>query len=157
MFVVAHIRSEVDEVDEAMRRQTTDGDGNDDNDDNDNDNDDNYDNDNDMERGASKGAKELISSSLSVPPIVDGGSSLDSEKGKKIFGVSTLRSQQPPVTLGYLESLGAEDPSFRNFRARLATWINRTFPMYGCPFAPGLSRVALQADDKVSFASGPVW
>ena len=139
MFVAAQIQAQVDEVDEAMHKQTS---GDDDDDD-------------DIEPGASKGIQELISSSPSVPPVIASSSSF--EKGKKIFGVSILRSQQPPVTLSSLESLGVENPTFRNFRARLATWINRTFPMYGCPFAPGVSRVTLQADDKVSFASGPVW
>ena len=102
------------------------------------------------------GTQELIGSLLSVPPVIASGLSLDSEKGKKIFSVSILQSQQPPVMLGSLESLEAEDPTFQNFHARLETWINRMFPMYGCPFAPGLSHVDLQADDKASFASGLV-
>ena len=151
------MRAEVDEVDEAIRRQMTDGDdSNGDSDDNDCENDNDCDNDNnrdDDERDASKSAQGLISSSLLVPPSESG---LSFGQGKKIYSVSILRSQQPAVTLGSLDSRGAEDPTFRNFHARLATWINRTFPVYGCPFGPGLSRVALQADDQASFAFGPV-
>jgi hypothetical protein len=135
MFVAAQIQAEVDEIDEDTRRQTTD----------DNDHD-------DLERDASKDAQELISPSVLAPPI-DSVNGSSSEQGNKTFGVSVLRSQQPPVTLDSLESLG---PTFRNFRGRLAHWINNTFPTYGCPFAPGLLTVALQADDKASFASGLV-
>ena len=112
MFVVGRIQAQVDEVDEAMHKQTDGDDGNDgyNNDNNDNNNDNN--NNNNIEHGTSMGTQELIGSSLSLPPVIASGSSLDSEKGKKIFGVSVLRSQQPPVMLGSLESLEAEDPTF---------------------------------------------
>lgn len=143
---MGHIWAQVNEVDEAMCKQTDGDDGY-----NNNNN-----NDNNIEHGTLMSTQELIGSWLSVPPVIASGSSLDSEKGKKIFGVSVLQLQQPPVMLGSLESLEAEDPTFQNFCARLETWINRMFPMYGCPFAPGLSCINLQADDKVSFASGPV-
>ena len=110
--------AEVDEVDEAIRRQTTDSDDSDGDSDNNNcENDKNRDNDNDRdddERDASKSAQGLISSSLLVPPS-ESGSSFG--QGKKIYGVSILRSQQPAVMLGSLDSCGAEDPTFRNFRA----------------------------------------
>lgn len=134
---MAQIQAQVNEVDEAMHKQTS------------------GDDDDNLEPGASKGIQELISSSPSEPPVIASSSSF--EKGKKMFGVSILRSQQPPVTLSSLESLGVENLTFQNFCARLATWINRMFPMYGCPFVPGVSHITLQADDKVSFASDLVW
>ena len=146
MFVMAQIKAELNEIDEeAMLRQTTGGDD-DDNDGNNNNNDDN--NNNGIEHNALNSTQEVISPSPSVPQIDSG---LSSGQGSKIFGVSILQSQQPPVTLGSLESLGL---TFQNFHAKLSAWINQTFPMYGCPFVPGLSCITLQVNDKASFASG---
>lgn len=106
------------EVDEAICRQMIDGDDSDGNGDNNNcENDSNCDNNNnwdDDECDASKSAQGLISSSLLVPPS-ESGSSFGQQK--KIYGVSILWLQQPAVTLGSLDSHGAEDPTFQNFCA----------------------------------------
>ena len=128
------MRAQIDEVDEAIREQTADNIRND-----------------DTSESTGTRPEELISSSLG-PPMNSGPSS----QGRTTTfdaGAVILRSHQPPVTLGSLEYLGAEKPHFRNFRAKLTTWLTNMLPLYGFNFMPGFSRVQLQADDQVSHGS----
>ncbi|KAH9175743.1 hypothetical protein EDB89DRAFT_1833379, partial [Lactarius sanguifluus] len=69
-----------------------------------------------------------------------------------------LRSQQAPVTFEALEAQGAQNKTFRNFRARLAAWLTVTIPLYSFSFAPDCTRVEFQVDDKITeYRSMKVW
>ncbi|KAI9432908.1 hypothetical protein H4582DRAFT_1820331 [Lactarius indigo] len=54
-----------------------------------------------------------------------------------------------PVIFGALEAQGVQDRTFRNFHARLVTWLTNTMPLYNFSFAPGCMRVEFQAEDKI--------
>jgi hypothetical protein len=128
MFVAALIRGQIDEVD-ARGQMTEDTD-------------------------TLESTEELISSSLEPP--VDDGVPCQGRKTTFDAGAIVLRSHQPPVTLGSLEHLGAENLVFRNFRARLAAWLTHMLPLYGINFVPGCTRVQFQVDHQVGFTIGAV-
>jgi hypothetical protein len=109
-----------------------------------------------MEDAASGSTQEHhIGSSLQ--PSLHGDLSCRKRRSTFDAGATILQSQQPPVTLGSLEGLGAQNRSFRNFRARLAAWLTLMMPVYGFSFAPDHTRVELQANDKVGFASDMIF
>ncbi|KAI9431873.1 hypothetical protein H4582DRAFT_2113324 [Lactarius indigo] len=70
----------------------------------------------------------------SVEPPVQDGPSRRGRRSTFDAGAVILRSRQ----------------TFRNFRARLATWLTNTMPLYNFSFAPGCMRVEFQAEDKIT-------
>lgn len=109
-----------------------------------------------MKQDASGSTQEQqIGSSLEPP--VHGGLSFRKRRSTADAGAVILRSQQSPVTLGSLEDSGAQNQTFRNFRARLAAWLTHALPVYGFSFAPGYANVEFQADDMVSLISDLVF
>ncbi|KAF8258702.1 hypothetical protein EI94DRAFT_1910877 [Lactarius quietus] len=68
-------------------------------------------------------------------------------------GAVTLGSQQPPLTLSYLESLTGQESHFINFRHRLSKWLTDMFNAYKYPFPPGCTCVTEYQSMKVCYES----
>ncbi|KAH9009254.1 hypothetical protein EDB85DRAFT_1848876, partial [Lactarius pseudohatsudake] len=58
-----------------------------------------------------------------IQPPVQGGSSCQRRRSMFDAGAVILGSRQAPVTFEALEAQGAQNKTFRNFRARLAAWL----------------------------------
>jgi hypothetical protein len=137
-FVAALIRDQIDEFDAAIIREQATGD------------------DELLERDAPGSTGEHIDPPpILEPPVAD---NLSYQRRRVTFeaGAITLRSQQPPLALSYLESLRDQGSIFSNFRARLSTWLTSMFPLYGFSFPLGCTRVEFQGTDKVSTSFGYV-
>ncbi|KAI9445866.1 hypothetical protein H4582DRAFT_2069128 [Lactarius indigo] len=108
------------------------------------------DDDDNVEDALGSTQEQDIGPSLGPTLTVHDGSSHQGRSTTFGAGAVVLRSQQPPVTLKTLEGTNAENPTFRNFRARLATWLTVVLPQYNFSFAPGCTRVEFQDDDKIT-------
>ncbi|KAH8978548.1 hypothetical protein EDB92DRAFT_556722 [Lactarius akahatsu] len=92
-----------------------------------------------------------IGSSLGPTVTVHDGSSRQRRSKTFDAGAIVLGSEQSPVTFKSLEGPDqAENPTFRNFRARLAAWLTASLPQYEFSLAPGCTRVEFQDDDKIT-------
>ncbi|KAI9428775.1 hypothetical protein H4582DRAFT_2091022 [Lactarius indigo] len=132
-FISALIRDQIDELDAAASCHVQ-----------------TLDDDDDVEDALGSTQEQDIGPSLGPTLTVHDGSSHQGRSTTFDAGAVVLRSQQPPVTLKTLEGTNAENPTFRNFRARLATWLTVVLPQYNFSFAPGCTRVEFQDDDKIT-------